>query len=186
MKTRFDKIGYPLYCDAGPHEGDTRIDLTISLYLSPQEYASYEGPESLHITLGDPGSEPPRNLPANAEPSRDRRPSTPGRGPPLAPAGRARQTRLSFRLDREGVPRWLSLNPRDYQAARERIKGNPVIAMMAASVVTVPLAELAHAGRDAPLPPHEPGQPRLRRRRGTQRRQPRLQPYPRTRTGTSG
>jgi hypothetical protein len=32
----------------------------------------------------------------------------------------------------------------DYQAARERIKGNPVIAMMAAGVVTVPLAELAH------------------------------------------
>jgi hypothetical protein len=32
---------------------------------------------------------------------------------------------------------------RDYQAARERLKGNPVIAMMAAGVVTVPLAELA-------------------------------------------
>ncbi len=61
MKTRFDKIGYPLYCDAGPHEGDTRIDLTISLYLSPQEYASYEGPESLRITLGEP-------LPAPAAP----------------------------------------------------------------------------------------------------------------------
>ena len=37
MKIRFDEIGYPLYCDGGPHEGDTRIDLTISLYLSPQE-----------------------------------------------------------------------------------------------------------------------------------------------------
>ncbi len=36
------------------------------------------------------------------------------------------------------------LESRDYQAARERIKGNPVIAMMAATVVTVPLAELAH------------------------------------------
>jgi hypothetical protein len=36
------------------------------------------------------------------------------------------------------------LESRDYQAARERIKGNPVIAMMAAGVVTVPLAELAH------------------------------------------
>jgi hypothetical protein len=35
------------------------------------------------------------------------------------------------------------LESRDYQAARERIKGNPVIAMMAAGVVTVPLAELA-------------------------------------------
>jgi len=36
------------------------------------------------------------------------------------------------------------LESRDYQAARERLKGNPVIAMMAAGVVTVPLAELAH------------------------------------------
>jgi hypothetical protein len=32
----------------------------------------------------------------------------------------------------------------DYQAARERIKGNPVIARMAAGVVTEPLARLAH------------------------------------------
>jgi hypothetical protein len=32
----------------------------------------------------------------------------------------------------------------EYQAARDRIKGNPVISMMAAGVVTVPLAELAH------------------------------------------
>ena len=31
----------------------------------------------------------------------------------------------------------------DYQAARERLHGNPVIAMMAAGVATVPLAELA-------------------------------------------
>ena len=48
-----------------------RIDLTISLYLSPQEYASYEGPESLHITLGEPGSEP-AGAGGTAEPSRDR------------------------------------------------------------------------------------------------------------------
>lgn len=32
----------------------------------------------------------------------------------------------------------------DYQAACERIKGNPIVSMMAAGVVTVPLAELAH------------------------------------------
>jgi hypothetical protein len=32
----------------------------------------------------------------------------------------------------------------DYRAAREQLQGNPVIAMMAAGVVTVPLAELAH------------------------------------------
>jgi hypothetical protein len=33
---------------------------------------------------------------------------------------------------------------RDYQAARERIKGNPIIAAMAAGVVTVPLPAVAH------------------------------------------
>jgi hypothetical protein len=37
------------------------------------------------------------------------------------------------------------LESSDYRAARERIKGNPIIAMMAAGVVTVPLAELADA-----------------------------------------
>jgi hypothetical protein len=31
----------------------------------------------------------------------------------------------------------------DYRAARERLQGNPIIAMMAAGVATVPLAELA-------------------------------------------
>ena len=35
------------------------------------------------------------------------------------------------------------LESRDYRAARERLKGNPIIAMMAAGVVAVPLAELA-------------------------------------------
>jgi|tagenome__1003787_1003787.scaffolds.fasta_scaffold20908983_3 hypothetical protein len=37
-----------------------------------------------------------------------------------------------------------ALESRDYQVAREQIKGNPIIAMMAAGVVTVPLAELTH------------------------------------------
>ena len=63
------------------------------------------------------------------------------------------------------------LESSDYRAARERLKGNPVIAMMAAGVVTVPLAELADEdGTPRSLPPDEPGQPRLRRRRGAQRR----------------
>lgn len=31
-----------------------------------------------------------------------------------------------------------------YQAARDRIKGNPIISQMAAGVATVPLADLAH------------------------------------------
>jgi hypothetical protein len=55
VKVRFDRIGYPLYCDAGPYEGDMRIDLSIRLYLSPEEYARYEGSESLQITLSDSG-----------------------------------------------------------------------------------------------------------------------------------
>jgi hypothetical protein len=55
VKIRFDKAGYPLYCDAGPYEGDMRIDLTIRLYLSPEEYAGYEGSESLQITLQENG-----------------------------------------------------------------------------------------------------------------------------------
>jgi hypothetical protein len=29
VKVKFIRIGRPLYCDAGPHEGDMRIDLTI-------------------------------------------------------------------------------------------------------------------------------------------------------------
>ncbi len=55
MKARFGKIGYPLFCDAGPYAGDVRIDLTIRLYLSPEEYARYEGTESLQITLTESG-----------------------------------------------------------------------------------------------------------------------------------
>ncbi len=69
MKARFGKIGYPLYCDAGPYAGDMRIDLTIRLYLSPEEYARYEGTESLQITLSESGgagstAEPSGELPA--------------------------------------------------------------------------------------------------------------------------
>jgi hypothetical protein len=37
-----------------------------------------------------------------------------------------------------------ALESADYQIARDRIKGNPVIIKMAAGVATVPLAELAH------------------------------------------
>ena len=66
----------------------------------------------------------------------------------------------------------------DYQAARERIKGNPIVSMMAAGVVTVPLAELAHEDGTPRFPSDEPGQPRLRRRRGPQRGQPRLPAVP--------
>jgi hypothetical protein len=36
------------------------------------------------------------------------------------------------------------LESADYQAARDRIKGNPVISMMAAGIASVPLAEIAH------------------------------------------
>ena len=133
MKTRFDEIGYPLYCDAGPHEGDTRIDLTLRLYLSPQEYARYQGPESLRITLGEPGA-----AGGTAEPSTER-PAMTGSRPASCrrpPSGRPPPPRRSTAM--------AVLESRDYQAARERLQGNPVIAMMAAGVVTVPLAELAH------------------------------------------
>jgi hypothetical protein len=37
-----------------------------------------------------------------------------------------------------------ALESPDYQTARDRIRGNPVISTMAAGVATVPLAELAH------------------------------------------
>ena len=74
MKTRFDEIGYPLYCDVGPHEGDTRIDLSISLYLSPQEYARYQGPESLQITLAEPGATGSAAEPSAVRPAGDGRP----------------------------------------------------------------------------------------------------------------
>jgi hypothetical protein len=83
VKTRFDKIGYPLYCDAGPSEGDMRVDLTLTLYLSPQEYARYEGPESLRITLGEPVA-----AGGTAELSRERAAADarlPGRGLPGSP-----------------------------------------------------------------------------------------------------
>ena len=63
------------------------------------------------------------------------RASSPGRGsspPPIPPPRQRRSTTMAV------------LESPDYQAARERLQGNPVIAMMAAGVVTVPLAELAH------------------------------------------
>jgi hypothetical protein len=55
VKIRFDKVGGPLYCDAGPCEGDTRIDLIIRLYLSAEEYAAYGGSGSLQVTLKETG-----------------------------------------------------------------------------------------------------------------------------------
>jgi len=56
VKIKFIRIGCPLYCDIGPHEGDMQIDLTIKLYLSPDEYARYAGSESLQITLSENGN----------------------------------------------------------------------------------------------------------------------------------
>jgi hypothetical protein len=44
VKTRLDDIGYLLYCDAGPHDGGTRIGLMLRLHWSPLEYARYQGP----------------------------------------------------------------------------------------------------------------------------------------------
>ena len=71
-----------------------------------------------------------------------------------------------------------ALESDDYQAARERLDGNPIIALMAAGVVTVPLAKLAR----------DDGTPRLkfmmranRAFNGTEARNagnPAYQPYP--------
>jgi hypothetical protein len=96
VKTRFDKIGYPLYCDAGPDEGDMRVDLTLRLYLSPQEYASYEGPESLRVTLGEPvtaggTAEPSSELPAG-DPWAAARPLTAPAAPGEPPSHSAAST----------------------------------------------------------------------------------------------
>ena len=88
MKTRFDEIGYPLYCDGGPHEGDTRIDLSIRVYLSPQEYAWYQGPESLQITLAEPGAAGGAAEPSTGRPAGDGRPdrALPAPAEPAGPA----------------------------------------------------------------------------------------------------
>ena len=84
MKTRFDDVRYPLYCDAGPHEGDMRIDLTIRLYLSPREYARYQGPDSLRITLAEPVA-----TRGTAEPSTGGRRPRAARTAPCPPAAPA-------------------------------------------------------------------------------------------------
>jgi hypothetical protein len=92
VKTRFDKAGYPLYCDAGPHEGEVRAGLVIRLYLSPQEYARYGGPESLSITLSEPATEPApaggtAEPPGSGRRAAGRRAATPGSLPALAAPG---------------------------------------------------------------------------------------------------
>lgn len=66
MKIRFAKVGYPLYCDAGPCEGDMRIDLNIRLYLSPEEYARYEGSQACTLQENGDGRPGTRDT---AEPS---------------------------------------------------------------------------------------------------------------------
>ena len=53
MKVRLGRIGCPLYCDIGPNASDMLIDLTIRLFLSPEEYARYKGTEGLQITLNE-------------------------------------------------------------------------------------------------------------------------------------
>jgi hypothetical protein len=52
------------------------------------------------------------------------------------------------------------LESRDYQDARDRINGNPVIAVMAVGVA-VPLAEITHQDGDTPLRVPAAGQPCL-------------------------
>lgn len=54
MNIGYDKIGALLYCDTGLHDGDMCIDLHIRLYLSPQEYASYQRAREPPDNSGDP------------------------------------------------------------------------------------------------------------------------------------
>ncbi len=129
MKIRFDKVGYPLYCDVGPYEGDMGTDLSNKLYLAPEEYARYEGSESLQITLQENGDgrlgtgnttepsgncppatrhpPPARSGPARANARRTLRQGTgrPGRGPAAWLCGRARpgSPRVLAVGDRVGV-----------------------------------------------------------------------------------
>jgi hypothetical protein len=99
VKTRFDEIGYPLYCDAGPHEGDMRVDLAIRLYLSPQEYARYQGPESLRITLGEPVA-----AGGAAEPSTERPAGDDGRPARLVPVPAERAPASTAKEHSDGRP----------------------------------------------------------------------------------
>ena len=78
---------WPPHRDQRRHVG--RVHLAISLYLLPQEYASYEGPESLRITLGEPGSGPPGPAAPPNRPGDRPAVGLPAAGPPLAPARRA-------------------------------------------------------------------------------------------------
>ena len=60
---------------------------------------------------------------------------------PRRPAARANPRSIPL----EGAePAMTALESPDYQVARDRIKGNPVVSKMAAGVAAVPLAELAH------------------------------------------
>ena len=58
-------------------------------------------------------------------------------------AGHPRVNPRSIPLE-EAEPAMTALESPDYQVARDRIKGNPVVSKMAAGIATVPLAELAH------------------------------------------
>lgn len=49
----------PLYCDIGPHQGQTRIDVTAYLYLSDEELAQYQK-HGLYIALKSPDADDPK------------------------------------------------------------------------------------------------------------------------------
>jgi hypothetical protein len=95
MKVMFDKVSYPLYCDAGLYEGSTRMDLEIRLYLSAEECARYGGTGSLRVTLKEdaPGTRLP---PAAQPPAEGGTGGTAGCGPePAVPPGSGtREVRL--------------------------------------------------------------------------------------------
>ncbi len=78
------------------------------------------------------------------------------------------------------------LESRDYQAARERIKGDPIIGMMAAGVVTVPLAELADPTDRLRFRLMNQANHAFDNAEARNKGNPACQPYPPGRNGTSG
>jgi hypothetical protein len=49
----------PLYCDAGPHIGKTRVYVTAFLYMNDEELAQYQR-HGLKISLGTPDADEPK------------------------------------------------------------------------------------------------------------------------------
>jgi hypothetical protein len=141
VKVRFDKTGYPLYCDAGPYEGDMRIDLSIRLYLSPEEYARYGSAENLRVTLKEDGGTRLPEAP-QAQPARGTASLTAcDTDPVLLPGDGTREVRLG------GAAARLHAFDTSVADARQRYDGITFVCDEAgqrvAAIVPVPVADFA-------------------------------------------